>query len=389
MKTTLLNNLTNLTDALPLHLFMKSGKNVPIRTESAWKEEKTEIHERANWLCNKVIVEPKKLLKGMPSVLGEEYGGQWAIYSCSMLSAALLNISRLYPEEKERCIERLEQLVRITLSPEIRHYDTIQWKKDALETLSGNSGHMTYLSILAWVISNYKLAGGTSNDFDQVFLDCCEALNRRTLLSKNLCLPSFPNGIIFLPDMLVTIVALKNHGILFDERYDGLVGEWIEKAKAEWIHHNTGLVYSQFHPRSTPQAPRGCYTALSCYYLTLVDADFAQHQYERMIATFAKEENVSGKTVFGIKEYLKANPKMKLDVNAGPVFHGFSPSGSAWAIGSATYFEDWETRSRLLRTAEMAGGSVKHNGKRHYRLASFALVGEAVVLAMRTNRQSI
>ena len=247
---------------------------------------------------------------------------------------------------------------------------------------------MTYLSILAWVISNYKMAGGTSNDFDQMFLDCCEALNRRMLLSKDLCLPSFPNGTVFLPDMLVTIVALKNHGILFDDRYTGIVGEWLEKAKAEWIHRNTGLLYSQFHPRSTPQAPRGSYAALSCYYLTLVDSDFARNQYEHMMAAFAKEETVNEKVVFGIKEYLKANPKMKLDVDAGPIIFGFSPSGSAWAIGSATYFEDWKTRSRLLRTAEMAGGSVRRNGKKHYRLANFALVGEAVVLAMRTNSAS-
>ena len=106
-----------------------------------------------------------------------------------------------------------------------------------------------------------------------------------------------------------------------------------------------------------------------------------------MMDTFAKEENISGKTVFGIKEYLKASPKFKMDMDAGPIIYGFSPSGSAWAIGSATYFEEWETRSRLLRTAEMAGGSVKRNGKRHYRLANFALVGEAAVLGMRTNRK--
>lgn len=51
--------------------------------------------------------------------------------------------------------------------------------KDALKTLPwlmklqsnlvlGNKGHMTYLSILAWMISNYRLAGG-DNRYDALF----------------------------------------------------------------------------------------------------------------------------------------------------------------------------------------------------------------------------
>jgi len=244
---------------------------------------------------------------------------------------------------------------------------------------------MTYLSLLAWVISNYKLAGGESKKYDEVFDACCEALNRRMLASDNLCLPSFPNGIVFLPDMLVPIVALKNHSILNDGAYFEIVEEWLQKAKNEWIHRNTGLLYAQLNPKSGPRPPRGSYAALSCYYLSLVDEDFARSQYEKMISTFAKEEPVHGKNIFGIKEYLKKSPEMSFDVDAGPIISGFSPSGTAWAIGSATHFGDWETRSRLLRTGEMAGGTVKSKGQQHYRLAKFALVGEAVVLAMRTS----
>ncbi len=376
--------LTSVT-SLPLHLFIKSGDNVPIRTESSWEEEKTEILERANWLCDKVITEPKKLLKEMPSFLGEEYGGQWAIYSCAMLSAALLNISRLYPEELPQCLNRLEKLVEVTMSPEIRHYDTIAWKKDALETLPGKRGHMTYLSLLAWTIGNYKLAGGTSTTFDELFQSCCEALNRRTLESKNLCLPSFPNGIVFFPDMLVTIVALHHHDLLYGDCYGETVERWLEKAKTEWIHPNTGLLLAELNKNSVGRAPRGSYGALSTYYLSLIDPDFAHQQYGKMMQTFAKEDDVAGKTVFGIKEYLRKSPAMTFDYDAGPIISGFSPSGTAWAIGSATFFEDWETRSRLLRTGEMAGGTVRRKGKQHYRLSQFALVGEAVVLAMRTN----
>ena len=36
----------------------------------------------------------------------------------------------------------------------------------------------------------------------------------------------------------------------------------------------------------------------------------------------------------------------------------------------------------ILRTAEIAGHSVRHNGKQHYLLANVALVGESIMLAM-------
>jgi hypothetical protein len=39
----------------------------------------------------------------------------------------------------------------------------------------------------------------------------------------------------------------------------------------------------------------------------------------------------------------------------------------------------------MLRTAEIAGGTKKQKGMRHYNIAELFLVGEATVLAMRTN----
>lgn len=47
--------------------------------------------------------------------------------------------------------------------------------------------------------------------------------------------------------------------------------------------------------------------------------------------------------------------------------------------------EDSEVRNEVLRTAEKAGHTIYRNNKKHYALANFALVGEGVMLAMRTN----
>ena len=86
----------------------------------------------------------------------------------------------------------------------------------------------------------------------------------------------------------------------------------------------------------------------------------------------------------GIKEYQTENQIYKFDIDAGPILFNFSPSGTAFAIGSATYHKDFKLRKRLLYTAEVAGSSVSFHGEKHYLLANFALVGEAIVLAMKS-----
>ena len=52
---------------------------------------------------------------------------------------------------------------------------------------------------------------------------------------------------------------------------------------------------------------------------------------------------------------------------------------------ATTYFNDLKTRNDILTTGEIAGHTVRLNGKRHYLLANVALVGEAIMLAMRTH----
>ena len=77
-----------------------------------------------------------------------------------------------------------------------------------------------------------------------------------------------------------------------------------------------------------------------------------------------------------------------MDIDAGPIILNLSPSGTAFAVGSATYFGDNTFRNKLLKTAEIAGHTIKWGNNRHYLLADLALVGEAITLAMCTNHRS-
>lgn len=87
----------------------------------------------------------------------------------------------------------------------------------------------------------------------------------------------------------------------------------------------------------------------------------------------------------GIKEYSDRSCFFGLDIDAGPIVFNLSPSGTAFAIGCATYFGDTKIRNGLLKTAEICGTTISWNNRRHYLLSNIALVGEAIMLAMKTN----
>ena len=367
-----------------------SDKNVSAKPDGIdWEAEREDILERANWLCKKIIVAPEALMNEAPSMIGREFQGEWAIYCCSMLTHALANISFLYPDKGGKCPELIAKMIDIVNTPTIREYDTMQWKEDAMQTLDGPKHHMTYLSILAWMITNYKMAGG-DNQYDSLLHKLCETLNRRMQESPyDLNLLSFPHKPIWLPDMLVTLVALKNHCRLYEGKYSDTVNRWVTNAKSKWIHRATGLLAGQLPGqgrRVRGMVMRGSHTALNCSYLSLVDEDFAREQYKLMCKVLRADETIMGKKICGVKEYLRQSPQFKMmPGDAGLVVKGISAGGTAFAIGAATYFGDWEFRYKMLRTAELAGGTKKEKGMRHYKISTMFMVGEATALAMRTN----
>ena len=106
--------------------------------------EKIDIIERKNYLVDKLVTSPRNVLNEMPSAIGVQFQGEWALYSCSMLSAALVNLSNLYPETKEENISYIDSLINFVLSPEIRYYDTMRWGEDPLESLDEDNSHISY-----------------------------------------------------------------------------------------------------------------------------------------------------------------------------------------------------------------------------------------------------
>ena len=349
----------------------------------SFDNEKKDLIHRANYLTSMVCTTPQDLLNEMPSGIGEQFQGEWALYTCSMTSAALANIAILYPQNKELSIKFIGQIIDIAMSEEIREYDRLRWREDPLDGIYGNLSHISYYSHLAWMISRYKQIGGDGK-YDDLYHSLCKAMNRRIRQSKSLNLPTYPGEYIYIPDMLVAIVALANFSNQYEGKYSTTVNMWVERAKKEWIDRETGLVASfleAYNDSVQIVLPvKGSYSALNCYYLSLVDPEFAKEQYDCLMKNYKQ-----GFPFAGIKEYHDRTCLFDMDIDAGPIIFNLSPSGTAFTIGCATSLDDMEFRNHLLKTAEIGGSTVTWFGKSHYLLANLALVGEAIVLAMRTS----
>ena len=349
----------------------------------SFEGEKKEIVRRANYLTAKVVSSPQQLLDEMPNGIGTQFQGEWALYTCSMTSAALANIAMLYPQNKETAIKFIGQIIDIAMSEEIREYDKLRWGEDPMDGIYGNLSHISYYSHLAWMISRYKQIGGNGK-YDGLYHTLCRSMNRRIRQSSILNLSTYPGESIYIPDMLVAIVALYNYGSQYNGEYSSTVKLWIERAKKEWIDKETGLLASFLVDNGSSaeiEPPvKGSYSALNCYYLSLIETEFAKEQYECLKNNFKQAF-----PFYGISEYHDRSCWLGMDIDAGPIIFNLSPSGTAFAVGCATSLGDMEFRSQLLKTAEIAGSTIRWFDKSHYLLANVALVGEAIALAMRTS----
>ena len=85
------------------------------------------------------------------------------------------------------------------------------------------------------------------------------------------------------------------------------------------------------------------------------------------------------------KEYYDSSCWFGVDVDAGPVILNLSSSGTGFALGPATYFQDSDVRKGLLKTADTVLTSLSWFNQSHYMVLNSVLVGDAIMLAMRTS----
>lgn len=313
----------------------------------------------------------------MPKILDAHYRGEWAMGTYSMYAAALTNLAFLNPETRSEALTILSRLVEHAETREFRQFDVNRWGEDPLETLSDGRGHIGYLGHLNWMYGAYRLAGGDER-FDGNFTRVTQALARRVKSSRNRLVETYP-GEIYVPDNVVVYASIRNYDLVFGTRHGAVVDEWIALARREQIDSATGLLQFRYKGDGRLfQGPRGCGAGWNSFYLPFVSRSLAEDQYAAMRKQLIKRLPFGAA---GLREYPPGITGSG-DVDSGPVILELSTSGTGFAMAGARHAKDTEILNGLTITAELVGHSVQWAGKRRYLFAP--LVGEAIVLAMRT-----
>lgn len=172
------------------------------------------------------------------------------------------------------------------------------------------------------------------------------------------------------------LAALRVSDVLDSTDHSAFFKQWIENAKKNLIHPQTGILFSSFaYNGAMLDGPEGSSIWWSAHCLLPIDPDFARDQYWR-----AKHELGANVCGFGYAhEWPKgwAGPR---DIDSGPVVPvvDASAGSSGLALVAAAAFDDDEYLGRLVTTLNFAAFPNRHKGALRYCASN--QVGDAAML---------
>jgi hypothetical protein len=309
------------------------------------------------------------------------FAGEWALVTLSMTAAATASLVWDDPGGRPGAAATLAALIDGALSPQARAFDTRMWGEDPLDSLGGDRGHAGYLGHLGLMMGLYRLLGGDGR-FDATSTALHRALADRMSRSPSGCIATYP-GEIYTADNTVLLASLAVHGMATGHDTSATIRRWVAHARAHLLDPDTGLIVRGAGERGEPLGRgRGSWAGWNVFYLMQADPELAADQYDRLRAHLVVEAPALG--LAAVREY-PADSVEQGDVDSGPLLFGVSPAATGFAIAGARHAGDWRLLAALLGTAELAGTTASWGYRRRYLLAP--LVGDAIVLAMRTARR--
>ena len=333
---------------------------------------------RLSWLIKRLssLPSPQEMI-GSNNI---EFIGEWGLVTYSMASAALTNIAM---SESERAMEYSEHIARWiewSLLPSAYQFDEEAWGESPLSdiVLEGDEGHIGYYGHLNFILGCYALLNDDDR-FSAIHYRISEAIARRMKKYPHRHVETYPSQ-NYPPDNSVAVASLRFYDMVANtSKYSSLIEEWIQETKK--IEAGPyGLVVFQIDTATgmPVQKARGSNNAWNSFYLAFIDEDYARIQYKKMGLMIRSAVGFSA-----LREYAQGH-NFTGDRDTGPVIFGLGASSTAFLIGGATRWDDFDLRKRLLRSIELFGCSVTHGNMRHY--AAAPVVGEAILLAMKTAR---
>lgn len=150
---------------------------------------------------------------------------------------------------------------------------------------------------------------------------------------------------------------------LFDratgQNHQALLSKITQQFQQRYRDAQTGLLFQAADAQSgrITDKPRASGTALSAYFLTWVDASFAQQLFQ---AVMRQKVDITG--MVGIREY-PSGQEGAGDIDSGTLMFGVSPAATSFTIAPSRIFQNRELYTNLYRTINFFSNSISADQK--------------------------
>jgi Linalool dehydratase/isomerase len=289
------------------------------------------------------------------------FDGEWAIGTYQMAVMGLGQMVLAHPELREAYLPTIEQCVERLLQPEAIAFGTAAYGENGLAALDSANGH-AYLGYVNLALSMLRRLE-PNNRFSTVNDRLTEALVRRLKAAPYDLIETYPNE-AYPADNAAVLASIALYDRATGKDHASLLSTLMQQFKQRYVDGKTGLVVQSAEARSGQivDRPRSSGTALSAYFLALVDPALAKSLFQ---AVSQQQVDISG--FVGIREY-PAGEAGAGDIDSGTLMFGVSPAATSFAIGPSRLFQDRELYGKLYRTIDF----FSHNLPTQQRTADLA-----------------
>ena len=302
---------------------------------------------------------------------------EWDFMGRTFLVLALGNMALRQPEERDRYLAIIDRIVdeTLVLERELGMYHFLMPYASARPFVVQPPRSAFVDGEIALMLATRELllprAGG-----ERQLAERTASLRSQMEESPVLSAESYPDECWTFCNTLALAAMRMEDAIRGGHCGMDLARRWVERAKAELVDPETGLLVSSFTVSGRHlDSPEGSSIWVSSHALMLVDEAFARDQYERARRLLGVE--FMG---FGWAREWPRSSRGRSDIDSGPIVPivEASPGSSGLALLGASAFGDDSYLTSLITTLDFAGFPTRRRGALRY--AASNQVGDAALV---------
>lgn len=301
---------------------------------------------------------------------------EWDFMGRSFLVWSLAEMGLRDPARKDECLAVMDQIIGETIKLEREHgiYFFLMPYAKASPYVVQPARSLFIDGEIALMLGVRRVVE-EREDYKPLLATRVKTMLEQMRRSPSLVAESYPDE-CWLFDHAVALAAIRVADHLDGSDHSAFLREWLDMARRQLVHPNTGLLVSSFTTKGQHlDGPEGSSIWMAAHCLKLIDEDFARDQYRR-----ARRELGATLCGFGWSREWPASWTGPTDIDSGAVIPvlGVSAGGSGLAFIGAASFGDAAFLQQLHTTLDFAAFPRREQGRLKYCASN--QVGDAVML---------